>query len=126
MRHEIFPNDPRGIAPRARLTLLCEVRQGLRPWKMARLTDLSETGFKLAWLPDYDPGKPLRIRIPGIEMLRAKVCWHEGKQASVRARGVNSGVGAGVFWGGACPTPKCGGSGGHRAHRYGGVARLQP
>lgn len=80
MRHETFPNDPRGIAPRARLTLLCEVRQGLRPWKMARLTDLSETGFKLAWLPDYDSGKPIRIRIPGIEMLRAKVCWHEGKQ----------------------------------------------
>ena len=83
MRHETFPNDSRplrGVAPRAQLSILCEVRQGMRPWKMARLTDLSETGFKLAWLPDYDPGKPLRIRIPGIEMLRAKVCWHEGKQ----------------------------------------------
>jgi hypothetical protein len=40
---------------------------------------------------------------------------------SVRARGVISGVGDGGFWGGACPTPKFGGSGGHRAHRYGGV-----
>ena len=83
MRHENFANETRpfrGIAARAQLTILCEVRQGMRPWKMARLSDLSETGFKLAWLPDYDPDKPLRIRIPGIEMLRAKVCWHEGKQ----------------------------------------------
>jgi len=48
------------------------------------------------------------------------------KWVSVRARGVISGVGDGVFWGGACPTPKRGGSGGHRAHRYGGVCTLQP
>ena len=44
------------------------------------------------------------------------------KWVSVRARGVISGVGDGVLWGGACPTPKRGGSGGHRAHRYGGVS----
>ena len=46
--------------------------------------------------------------------------------ASVRARGVISGVGDGVFRGGACPTPECGIAGGHRAHRYGGVCTLQP
>ena len=83
MRHESFPNDSRPLrsfAARARISIVCEVRQGTRPWKMARLSDLSETGFKLAWLPDYDPSKPLRIRIPGIEMLSAKICWHEGKQ----------------------------------------------
>ena len=83
MRHENFPNDSRplrGFAQRAQLSILCEVRQGMRPWKMARLIDLSETGFKLAWLPDYNPGQPLKIRIPGIETLTAKICWHEGKQ----------------------------------------------
>ena len=83
MRHEHFPNVSRplrGVAQRAQLSILCEVRQGMRPWKMARLSDLSETGFKLAWLPDYSPGQPLKIRIPGIEPLNAKVCWHEGKQ----------------------------------------------
>ena len=55
MRHESFANDSRplrGVAPRAQLTILCEVRQGMRPWKLARLSDLSETGFKLAWLPE--------------------------------------------------------------------------
>ena len=83
MRHETFPNDSRplrGIAPRAQLSILCEVRQGMRPWKMARLSDLSETGFKLAWLPDYSPGQPLKIRIPGIQVLHAKICWHQGRQ----------------------------------------------
>ena len=83
MRHETFANDSRplrGVAPRAQLTILCEVRQGMRPWKMARLTDLSETGFKLAWLPDYSPGQPLKIRIPGMQMLKAKIAWHQGKQ----------------------------------------------
>src|SRR3546814_4544929 len=36
--------------------------------------------------------------------------WH--RRVSVRARGVISGVGDGVFRGGACPTPECGVAGG--------------
>ena len=83
MRHETFPNDARplrGVAQRAQLSILCEVRQGMRPWKMARLSDLSETGFKLAWLPDYSPGQPIKIRIPGMQTLNAKIRWHQGKQ----------------------------------------------
>ena len=70
----------RGQAARARVELRCEVRQGTRPWKLARLIDLSETGFRVAWLPEYDASKPLRIRIPGIEGLSAKICWHEGRE----------------------------------------------
>ena len=83
MRHETFPVEGqrvRGHASRAQVALLCEVRQGTRPWKMARLIDLSETGFRVAWLPEYDVTKPLRIRIPGIEGLSARIRWHEGKQ----------------------------------------------
>ena len=83
MRHEKFPVEDRGsrgsrdqqgrgTSKRARLALICEVRQGMRQWKLARLLDLSETGFRLAWLPDYDEAKPVRIRIPGIEMLTAR------------------------------------------------------
>lgn len=93
MRHEKFPVEGRathGLSPpedtqrsgskRAQLALLCEVRQGMRPWKLARLVDLSTTGFRVAWLPEYDHDKPLKIRIPGIEMLTARVCWHKGRQ----------------------------------------------
>lgn len=93
MRHEKFPVEGRAtqsLSPpkdsersgskRARLALICEVRQGMRPWKLARLIDLSTTGFRLVWLPEYDREKPLKIRIPGIEMLTARVCWHEGRQ----------------------------------------------
>ena len=88
MRHEKFPVDghrsrdheDRGTSQRAQLALICEVRHGMRPWKLARLLDLSETGFRLAWLPEYDSATPIRIRIPGIETLTARVCWREGRQ----------------------------------------------
>jgi PilZ domain. len=60
---------------RAGVSLLCEVRQGSRPWKAARLEDLSPGGFRIAWLPDARPDLPLRIRIPGMQMLSAQVRW---------------------------------------------------
>ncbi|MCA1662411.1 MAG: PilZ domain-containing protein [Novosphingobium sp.] len=83
MRHERFPADARPLrnaTPRARLSLLCEVRQARGPWRLARLTDLSETGFSLGWSPDYRLDQPLRIRIAGIESLSAKIRWHEGRK----------------------------------------------
>lgn len=88
MRHETFPvegraarsQEERSRAQRASLSLLCEVRQGSQPWKLARLIDLSETGFRLAWLPEYGRARLVRIRIPGIEPLTARICWHEGRQ----------------------------------------------
>ncbi|MEJ2410416.1 MAG: PilZ domain-containing protein [Novosphingobium sp.] len=60
---------------RVGVAILCEVRQGTRPWKMARLEDLSPGGFRIAWLPDARPEIPLRIRIPGIQLLTARICW---------------------------------------------------
>lgn len=57
------------------VTLLCEVRQGTRPWRMARLEDISPGGFRIAWLPDARPELPLRIRIPGMQLLSARICW---------------------------------------------------
>ena len=83
MRHEVFPAIPdhgRAAAPRADVTLLCEVRQGSGAWRLARLTDLSHTGFKLSWLPDYDSTTPLRIRIPGMQALAARICWHRNRE----------------------------------------------
>ena len=69
----------RESAQRAEVTLLCEVRQGLTPWKMARLDDISQSGFRIAWLPDATMAKPLRIRIPGLHMLLAEIRWQKGK-----------------------------------------------
>ena len=59
--------------------LLCEVRQGTRPWVRVRLDDISPSGFRIAWMPAIDPERPLRIRIPGIQMLTAHVRWQRGK-----------------------------------------------
>lgn len=69
----------RESAQRAALTLLCEVRQGFAPWKLARLEDISQTGFRVAWLPDATITKPLRIRIPGLQLLSAHIKWQKGK-----------------------------------------------
>ncbi|MEW9855538.1 PilZ domain-containing protein [Novosphingobium sp. M1R2S20] len=62
-------------SPRAGLTLLCEVRQGSRPWATARLEDLSPGGFRIARLPSARAELPLRIRIPGLQLLSAEIRW---------------------------------------------------
>jgi hypothetical protein len=69
----------REYADRAEITLLCEVRQGVEPWKLARLDDISQAGFRIAWLPDCRRDAPLRIRIPGLQMLTAHIRWQQDK-----------------------------------------------
>lgn len=61
--------------PRAGVSLICEVRQGVRPWARVRLEDLSPGGFRIAWLPRARVELPLRIRIPGIQLLSADIRW---------------------------------------------------
>lgn len=82
MKHEtISPDDActREFSLRADVVLLCEVRQGMRPWTRARLEDISQKGFRIAWLPNVHEDDPLRIRIPGLRMLTALIRWREGK-----------------------------------------------
>ena len=50
VRHEKFPeisdsDCTRENKVRAEVTLLCEVRQGIRPWARVRLMDISQTVF---------------------------------------------------------------------------------
>lgn len=66
-----------GREGRALVTLVCELRQGTRPWKQARLEDLSPSGFRISRFPDCSPQLPLRIRIPGLELLSATVRWQK-------------------------------------------------
>lgn len=82
MKHQSFPKIDESCSrggDRAEVTLMCEVRQGSGPWAMVRLDDISQTGFRVAWLPDCKPSTPVRIRIPGLAVLTAKVVWQEGK-----------------------------------------------
>ncbi len=66
-----------GRERRASVTLVCEVRQGTRPWKRAQLEDISPKGFRISRFPDCRPHLPLRIRIPGLELLSANVRWQK-------------------------------------------------
>ena len=68
----------RGNDVRAEVAIICEARQGLRPWTRVRLDDLSPEGFRIAWFKEADLGQVLRIKIPGLEMLAADVRWRRG------------------------------------------------
>lgn len=79
MKHQFLdPRSAADLAPRvqrAGLALICEVRQGSRPWAPARLEDLSPGGFRIARLPGARAELPLRIRIPGMQLLSADIRW---------------------------------------------------
>jgi hypothetical protein len=84
VKHESFPKYDDGCTrwgTRAEVALICEVRQERDPWVMVRLDDISQTGFRVAWLPNCRVDLPLKIRIPGLAMLSAKIQWQEGKAA---------------------------------------------
>jgi hypothetical protein len=73
---EAVPDDARSPRDaRAGVSLICEVRQGVRPWARVRLEDLSPGGFRIARLPGARTELPLRIRIPGIQLLSAEIRW---------------------------------------------------
>ena len=63
---------------RALISLSCEVRQGTRAWQRIVLEDLSATGFRISGLAHPDPAKLLSIRIPGMQLLSAKIRWNTG------------------------------------------------
>ena len=82
MKFEKIPLEngcSREFTQRADVILLCEVRQGTRPWALARLEDISQAGFRIAWLPNCRVDLPLRIRIPGLQLLTAHIRWQQGK-----------------------------------------------
>lgn len=81
MKHEKFSKNAacnRDDGERTNVALLCEVRQGTRPWRSVRLEDISPSGFRIAWLPGCHADTPLRIRIPGLEVLTAHIRWQQG------------------------------------------------
>lgn len=78
MENARIPEDQDGtreFTNRTNVALQCEVRQGTRPWKMTRLEDISPAGFRIAWLPGCHKDLPLKIRIPGMQVLTANIRW---------------------------------------------------
>lgn len=82
MKHESIPtaahDSNRASNVRANVSITCEVRQGTRPWRVTRLEDISPEGFRIAWLPGCHADTPLRIRIPGLQVLSADIRWKHG------------------------------------------------
>lgn len=71
-------DQPIRTRARAQINLRCEVRQGTRAWHWVVLEDLSSKGFRISGLVYADKAKPLSIRIPGMQLLTARICWTEG------------------------------------------------
>ena len=69
----------RATTKREEIRLICEVRQGFIPWKLVHLEDISQAGFRIAWLPAAELSRPLRIRIPGLQLLTAEIRWQRDK-----------------------------------------------
>ncbi|MDE2301704.1 MAG: PilZ domain-containing protein [Sphingomonadales bacterium] len=63
-------------AMRAALSIVCEARQGVQPWRMLTLTELSARGFRVIWTAPLNPRQALRLRIPGMAPLTAAIRWH--------------------------------------------------
>ena len=80
LKHPSSPSEApcARTTPRAAFGMTCEVRQGTRAWQRVMLEDLSPTGFRVLRLANPDPSKPLWIRIPGIQLLTANLCWTRG------------------------------------------------
>ena len=41
------------------------------------MVDLSRSGFRIGWLPGGEVGRPLWVRIPGIEARPATIRWRD-------------------------------------------------
>ena len=59
------------------IALTCQLRIGSGPWRPATMVDLSRSGFRIAWLPSGNAGRPLWVRIPGLEAMPATIRWRD-------------------------------------------------
>lgn len=64
--------DPR---VRAAVSLVCDVRQGQRPWQRVLLQNISPGGFCMDWVPALELDRPLWIRIGGLNLVQANIRW---------------------------------------------------
>ena len=69
---------------RAAIDRQCEIKIGVRAWHVARLRDLTPEGFRLSLTDMPKVGTMLRIRLPGISIMEAEVCWARNFEAGCK------------------------------------------
>ena len=67
----------RGDNQRVEISAVCEVRQDMAEWRLVTLDELSPGGFRINRFGEADPSQPLRIRIPGLQLLSARIVWQK-------------------------------------------------
>ena len=69
---------------RAPLDKDVEIRIGARAWHRAQLRDLTPEGFRLRLTDMPAIGTRMMIRLPGMAMLEAEVCWARDFEAGCK------------------------------------------
>ncbi|MEO6040963.1 MAG: PilZ domain-containing protein [Croceibacterium sp.] len=75
-REATTESELRGHA-RHTFDVIAEIKIGWGVWQKARLLDVSSTGFRLGRFPQETQDADIRIRIPGLAPLAAKIRWRE-------------------------------------------------
>ncbi len=61
-----------------------EYRAGTHRWRKGRLTDLSQTGFRLDGCSDCHIDTVIWVRIGGLSAMSAMVLWEDGAKVGCR------------------------------------------
>ena len=61
------------------VAMVCEIRQGMTPWSFVRVNELTAETIRVLWLAVVDPGQPLRLKLPGLQMMTARVTALDGQ-----------------------------------------------
>jgi hypothetical protein len=90
--HSAIPFERRERG-RAQLSLDCEIRQDDEPWLSARLENVSQDGFRLAWFPGCRLSEPLSLRLPDGQIFEAAILWRDEHMIACKfAEQVTAGV----------------------------------
>lgn len=73
----IAPTDT--TQPSPAVSMVCEIRQGMTPWSFVRVDQITTATLRVLWLAVIDPGQPLRVKLPGLQMMTARVTALEGQ-----------------------------------------------
>lgn len=60
---------------RVAVNLRCDIRVGKASWHKADIADLTPGGFQVRIYEMPSRGTTVYVRIPGLQMLQAEVCW---------------------------------------------------
>ena len=69
---------------RPQVDMACEIKVASHAWRKTAIADLTPGGFQVKILEMPPRGTPVSVRIAGLQMLQAEVCWTKLDTAGCR------------------------------------------